>query len=802
MEFAANKKNFVFIAALFLGSKIFAASPAPFQPKYSQTKSIVKTLEFKLNPRVEVDGYTGDNNVIKGQALIPFIGNANETLLGVLEGTDALRKKDGWLAGVGFDYRKVMNNNYILGGYVLGSYNRTLNDRHYWLVNPGFETLWQNYDLRANAYIPVGTTEWKGREVWAEDLGKYNETYRSGHLAFEEKYKLHEQVSYGVDVEVGSKVPFVDSLKMYVGGYYFKTADLGSVTGAEGRVAYKLSKYFTLEVRDSYNKLQHNTVLGGLRIVLGGVDSRQEQAGIAARLMDPIENNFATLGQGYSVPYKVDYQPIGPALLGDNFWYYQPGSNGTRLALIDNDGTYEHPYTEFDQSTIDSIKDYNSKNHKTSTDLYFAGGTYSLSGFANDNIALPQGFNLEGRADHYNRRAMENERPTFIGGITMNEGNNMLDSIIVQKGATGNTTGIAIGENNFGKDRVSARINSNININNVDVTGNYVTGILINNADGVNLRNSKLNINAVDNPPNAYGIYLQNASVNIEDNNLITVNNLNYACGIFTDYNDNLINITGNHNIIKAYSSAYMSGGIILKGRNDVINISGNDNSIITQANSYAFALAAQGNTNENEKIIISGNNNSVAATVFTAGAWSSGISISANKAQVIISGNNNSISALGGDYSVGIGNYSGEGNQIILSGNNTKISAEANQPLVSKPRAYGIVDYGGNTLIDVSNTAFYVKTLAVSSFEIEEAAGIRSTADNDHIKVKNSIFNVQTTNPANAYGIIAYGITDDYRDSLRYNSGNIFNGSIQDGNQVINDDYLKLEKMLREIYF
>ena len=62
---------------------------------------------------------------------------------------------DSWTGSVGLGYRQLSQDNRIWGGYLFGDYSK-ISHHHFWVINPGIESLGKILDFRANLYIPVG----------------------------------------------------------------------------------------------------------------------------------------------------------------------------------------------------------------------------------------------------------------------------------------------------------------------------------------------------------------------------------------------------------------------------------------------------------------------------------------------------------------------------------------------------------------------------------------------------------------------------------------------------------------------
>jgi len=211
-----------------------------------------------------------------GQGLIPFGGDGvSSTFYGAVAASVGMKDATGYSGSFGSGYRKIFDGSYLLGGYVLVDFNRSPLRHNFWVGNIGAELLGYDWDFRVNGYIPVGKKYWLSNSIGG----------------------IYEEVGTGVDFEVGRilPIPKTQGLKLFVGGFRYSMKNtIGNITGIEMRVVYPLTSYATLEFRDSYDVTRYNIAMGGIRFTLGGYNNEhKEDLGIAGRMSDTIERNFA-----------------------------------------------------------------------------------------------------------------------------------------------------------------------------------------------------------------------------------------------------------------------------------------------------------------------------------------------------------------------------------------------------------------------------------------------------------------------------------------------------------------------------
>jgi len=123
----------------------------------------------------------------------------------------------------GIGYRRLATENLIWGINVFGDYQ--VNYSH-GRTGIGLEALGQALEARVNTYI--GTTE--QREV---QQATASTTY--------------ERVPFGFDYELGSAVPYMPWLKMYMAGFWYDYNNFDNLVGWKGRMEAKVSDALRLE---------------------------------------------------------------------------------------------------------------------------------------------------------------------------------------------------------------------------------------------------------------------------------------------------------------------------------------------------------------------------------------------------------------------------------------------------------------------------------------------------------------------------------------------------------------------------
>ena len=250
-----------FLSLLFSATTAYATTPT-----YSTTNSNV--FAFPLTPRLAVTGLAGTDTIGAADAMVPLAGNCNGFFYGDVQGK--VGNDNGWMGSVGAGYRQIVSNSDILGGYLFIDRDETKDKNHFWVLSPGLESMGEYWDARVNGYIPVSSKKVFDHSSWADELGMAQYVSFSGHQQFDHKFNFYEAIGPGVDGEIGGIIPQWHRLAIYGGGYYFHIQDTNNIKGAEARIELPVTHYLTALVWDTYDNREHNTIVGGVRVSLGG----------------------------------------------------------------------------------------------------------------------------------------------------------------------------------------------------------------------------------------------------------------------------------------------------------------------------------------------------------------------------------------------------------------------------------------------------------------------------------------------------------------------------------------------------
>ncbi|MCW5770387.1 MAG: inverse autotransporter beta domain-containing protein [Rhodospirillaceae bacterium] len=258
----------------------------------------------KYQPYVDLGFKPGNKRGI-GQLnlMMPLLQAGDWILFADLRGmADTERGIEG-NAGIG--YRRMAGTRYrwIYGGYVFFDARRSKSDKLFYQINPGVELLSEDFDARANGYIPTGRT----RYVTATGTGTgAGEIKIAGTRIFmltpggsEEELSLS-----GFDGELGWRLPWLDvpEIRLYAGGYAFFRHGVKPVIGPRFRAEARLfdlpmlgpQSRFTFGIETSWDRLRKQQVYGffNLRIPLGAPPFSSsplpELDRLERRMVDPV----------------------------------------------------------------------------------------------------------------------------------------------------------------------------------------------------------------------------------------------------------------------------------------------------------------------------------------------------------------------------------------------------------------------------------------------------------------------------------------------------------------------------------
>lgn len=297
--------------------------------------------------------------------MIPLLQQGDWILFADLRGVaDTERGLEG---NAGLGYRGMIGTKYrwIYGGYAFFDARRTKSNKLYYQINPGVELLSEDFDVRANGYIPVGRTrhQLSGSTTSAGGAGQVQVV--GTRIFMSVPGGGEEEVSMaGVDAEAGVRIPWLGEpeVRLYAGGYAFFRPGVKPIIGPRFRAEARLfdlpllgpQSRFTFGIETSWDRVRKQQVYGflNLRIPLGAVAGSPAPVldSFERRMVDPVVKDVdivtekrKTGGPGGEEPVKlrgVEIKEVQPVNAGDDLpAKVAAAPEGTIFVIIGNVAT-------------------------------------------------------------------------------------------------------------------------------------------------------------------------------------------------------------------------------------------------------------------------------------------------------------------------------------------------------------------------------------------------------------------------------------------------------------------------------
>jgi hypothetical protein len=180
---------------------------------------------------------------------------------------------------LGFGVRR-MNDAHtgIFGLYGYLDQRKTQYDNAFTQVTAGTEWLAENWEIRANSYIPLS-----GNKTAMGDASPSLAFSGSGLVASGENGLITEVPNYGVDTELGLKAPlpaydYLKNLWGYVGAYHFDSDETKAIDGYRLRAKAAITDKLSLEAEWRADNLRDEEALIGARLRFPLGDAPQSTA--------------------------------------------------------------------------------------------------------------------------------------------------------------------------------------------------------------------------------------------------------------------------------------------------------------------------------------------------------------------------------------------------------------------------------------------------------------------------------------------------------------------------------------------
>lgn len=615
-------------------------------------------ISFPLPPRVSIEGTSGTNTFGMGDAMVPLWGNPSQSFYGDIAAKYGDDK--AWFLSAGAGARKIYNQT-ILGMYFFGDYNKTQNANYFKVLNPGIEFMTNQWDGHLNAYVPVGKRN-KLMGVFPGSQGGMPTNFFSGHTEYDKLFDLIENVGSGSDLEIGYTFSSLNRTRTFAGGYYFNPKYTSNVTGFEVGLEMPLKyQWASVEIRDSYDNVNHNTFVLTLRLTFGGLD-KTAAPDIHDRMLDRIPRHLANLSTGDGIPSEKKFVDTGKiTVVRDNIWFFNPDApvfSVLRAESIFEECTFEHPCIGLNQTKIDEIN-----AASPNANFYLSPGTYN-------NPDLGLGFNLRsgqnifGRTSNFSQLATGTNRALLNDSLLLEGSNNVYNLRVNGQSVRMLSTGgaffpfqvgmhvrsFAVGDVNIYNSEVivnssannSFAIDNNSNVSALSIYNSAITSSNTNLAGSItigagNLRTGSLNI----------------SNSTISASNSDTVNNFNINFGVVNN-ESGLVNISNSSISLNSINGG-LAAGIL---------------------NNSTLGLGLGTINVDKTNIIVNANNVGLVGGVFNQANNIGGVSadININQSNISVTSNNNGGGTASGVLTSGTGTVSINNSQINGSGDSGSI--------------------------------------------------------------------------------------------------------------------------------
>lgn len=532
--------------------------------------------------RLDIGGYyqNHDQSYDQIDVMLPVLQNRQSLLFLDLRGTDVQGPAFEGNAGLG--YRQISADNSMMYG-VYGFYDRRRSDMENYFnqITVGGEVKTMQWSYGANVYMPIGSKAVTDHSY--DNVGLVTSTTNSS-LQNIVYTNGQEKALPGADAEIGYTPSQFNNLTTYLGGYYFKTSDVPTISGPRARITYDIpwlntnnpANYVRLESQVQYDNVRGTQWAAGLRFSFGfGGNKTAKLTGIERRMLDYVQRDYNIVTAGNSnasqrTLTKADGSPVNVKVAMDPYSLNQGITNNADVIMV--------------RGTISGLSTVKLNNNQTIT-----GTNYS---FDNGKIlTLPGAGTLNNQGSNSPLLQVANNNTITNLNLQVDPG-----QIAIQ-----NANGKSVGQLNINGINTNGRINIAIN----DSSKN----------SSIILQNNTVNIGDVNGASSsdvvsAVGLDISNhtqATATMTNNRIVVGDNnsAGYAYGVSSRvYENSKLDFTGglNNNFIQVGNNNVgdysIMGAVFNTARNNsIINYSGGvDGNHLTMGevidvNSYGFGI-------------------------------------------------------------------------------------------------------------------------------------------------------------------------------------------------------------------
>jgi len=257
----------------------------------------------KWGGHIDLEGKAGtDRNLGETDLFIPLWQDDDTlTFTSIRARMDDNNSHEG---NFGLGIRQMLDAGWNIGGYGYFDRRHSPYGNKFNQLTFGAEALSLDWDFRANAYLPVGTTQYMEDSLSTVDVSGTTLMYRQG----------EERALRGFDGEIGWRVPLFEvdagqQLRAYAGGYRFTENNVDTVQGPRGRLDLTFDEVPFLWEGSRFSlgaEIQHDSPRGTqgfasfrLRIPLQGFGDapKPRLTAMERRMTDPIIRDIDVVSQ-------------------------------------------------------------------------------------------------------------------------------------------------------------------------------------------------------------------------------------------------------------------------------------------------------------------------------------------------------------------------------------------------------------------------------------------------------------------------------------------------------------------------
>lgn len=257
----------------------------------------------KWGPHLDLEGKAGtDRNLGETDLFIPLWQDQDTlTFTSLRARMDDNNSHEG---NFGLGIRQMLDTGWNIGGYGYFDRRHSPYGNKFNQLTFGAEALSLDWDFRANAYIPIGTTQYMEDSLSTVDVSGATLMYKQG----------EERALRGFDGEIGWRIPLFEAdagqqLRAYAGGYRFTENNVDTVQGPRGRLDLTFDEVPFLWEGSRFSlgaEIQHDSPRGTqgfasfrLRIPLQGFGDapKPRLTTLERRMTDPIIRDIDIVSQ-------------------------------------------------------------------------------------------------------------------------------------------------------------------------------------------------------------------------------------------------------------------------------------------------------------------------------------------------------------------------------------------------------------------------------------------------------------------------------------------------------------------------